>query len=90
MTYISCDAVVGLATAVACYGVTQKASSKEAGKISCQRLLPREQVVMVDSSFSSSGEQVVLVSSSDENHPPQNIIDGLVVLLEDLTTSPRP
>ncbi|XP_037537039.1 intraflagellar transport protein 25 homolog [Nematolebias whitei] len=31
---------------------------------------------MVDSSLNSSGTKVVLVSSSDENHPPENIIDG--------------
>lgn len=35
---------------------------------------------MFESSFSSLGEKVVLVSSSDENHSPENIIDGLVLL----------
>uniref|UniRef100_A0AAY4C2D6 DNA-repair protein Xrcc1 N-terminal domain-containing protein n=1 Tax=Denticeps clupeoides TaxID=299321 RepID=A0AAY4C2D6_9TELE len=31
---------------------------------------------MTESSLSSSGAKVVLVSSSDENHPPENILDG--------------
>ncbi|XP_017272600.1 intraflagellar transport protein 25 homolog [Kryptolebias marmoratus] len=31
---------------------------------------------MIESSFNSSDKKVVLVSSSDENHPPENIIDG--------------
>ncbi|XP_072244258.1 intraflagellar transport protein 25 homolog [Leuresthes tenuis] len=31
---------------------------------------------MIESSFSSLGAKLVLASSSDENHPPENIIDG--------------
>ncbi|XP_051543935.1 intraflagellar transport protein 25 homolog isoform X1 [Myxocyprinus asiaticus] len=31
---------------------------------------------MLDAALSSYGAQIVLVSSSDENHPPENIIDG--------------
>ncbi|XP_062239444.1 intraflagellar transport protein 25 homolog [Platichthys flesus] len=31
---------------------------------------------MTDSSLSSLGAKVVVTSSSDENHPPENIIDG--------------
>ncbi|XP_039591615.1 intraflagellar transport protein 25 homolog [Polypterus senegalus] len=31
---------------------------------------------MIDAALSSSGAQVVLATSSDENHPPENIIDG--------------
>ncbi|XP_069034614.1 intraflagellar transport protein 25 homolog [Embiotoca jacksoni] len=32
--------------------------------------------MMIDSSLSSLGAKVVLSASSDENHPPENIIDG--------------
>ncbi|XP_051749617.1 intraflagellar transport protein 25 homolog isoform X1 [Ctenopharyngodon idella] len=31
---------------------------------------------MLDAALSSYGAQVVLATSSDENHPPENIIDG--------------
>ncbi|XP_041856506.1 intraflagellar transport protein 25 homolog [Melanotaenia boesemani] len=31
---------------------------------------------MTESTLSSLGAQVVLASSSDENHPPENILDG--------------
>lgn len=31
---------------------------------------------MLDAALSSYGAQVVLASSGDENHPPENIIDG--------------
>ncbi|KAK2837431.1 hypothetical protein Q5P01_014643 [Channa striata] len=31
---------------------------------------------MIDSSLSSLGAKVVVATSSDENHPPENIIDG--------------
>uniref|UniRef100_A0A4W5P8F0 Intraflagellar transport protein 25 homolog n=1 Tax=Hucho hucho TaxID=62062 RepID=A0A4W5P8F0_9TELE len=31
---------------------------------------------MVDPALSSLGAQIVLAASSDENHPPENIIDG--------------
>ncbi|XP_069043148.1 intraflagellar transport protein 25 homolog isoform X2 [Lepisosteus oculatus] len=31
---------------------------------------------MIDAALSSSGAQVVLATSSDENYPPENIIDG--------------
>ncbi|XP_071391614.1 intraflagellar transport protein 25 homolog [Centroberyx affinis] len=31
---------------------------------------------MIDSSLSSLGVKVALAASSDENHPPENIIDG--------------
>uniref|UniRef100_A0A671PVI0 Intraflagellar transport protein 25 homolog n=1 Tax=Sinocyclocheilus anshuiensis TaxID=1608454 RepID=A0A671PVI0_9TELE len=31
---------------------------------------------MLDAALSSYGVQVVLATSSDENHPPENIIDG--------------
>uniref|UniRef100_A0A3P9C762 Heat shock protein, alpha-crystallin-related, b11 n=1 Tax=Maylandia zebra TaxID=106582 RepID=A0A3P9C762_9CICH len=31
---------------------------------------------MIESSLTSVGAKVVLVASSDENHPPENIIDG--------------
>ncbi|KAG7481329.1 hypothetical protein MATL_G00065500 [Megalops atlanticus] len=31
---------------------------------------------MIDTALSSSGTQVVLAASSDENYPPENIIDG--------------
>lgn len=31
---------------------------------------------MENSSLCSLGAKVVVVSSSDENHPPENIIDG--------------
>ncbi|KAK9522601.1 hypothetical protein VZT92_019053 [Zoarces viviparus] len=31
---------------------------------------------MIDSSLSSLGAKVVVAASSDENHPPENIIDG--------------
>lgn len=34
---------------------------------------------MIDSSLSSLGAKVVVVASSDENHPPENIIDGWVL-----------
>ncbi len=33
---------------------------------------------MLDAALSSRGAQVVLATSSDENHPPENIIDGSV------------
>ncbi len=33
---------------------------------------------MLDAALSSYGAQVVLATSSDENHPPENIIDGSV------------
>lgn len=33
---------------------------------------------MLDAALSSYGAQVVLAISSDENHPPENIIDGSV------------
>ncbi|XP_022056561.1 intraflagellar transport protein 25 homolog [Acanthochromis polyacanthus] len=32
--------------------------------------------MMIDSTLSSLGAKVVLAASSDENHPPENIIDG--------------
>ncbi|KAM9393539.1 intraflagellar transport protein 25 homolog [Pholidichthys leucotaenia] len=32
--------------------------------------------MMIDSSLSSQGAKVVLATSSDENHPPENIMDG--------------
>lgn len=34
---------------------------------------------MIDSSLSSLGAKVVVVASNDENHPPENIIDGWVL-----------
>jgi len=33
---------------------------------------------MLDAALSSYGAQVVLAVSGDENHPPENIIDGYV------------
>ncbi|XP_035022366.1 intraflagellar transport protein 25 homolog [Hippoglossus stenolepis] len=37
---------------------------------------PSDPLKMTDSSLSSLGAKVVVASSSDENHPPENIIDG--------------
>lgn len=31
---------------------------------------------MIDPALGSLGAQIVLAASSDENHPPENIIDG--------------
>lgn len=36
----------------------------------------RDPRTMIDSSLTSLGAKVVVAASSDENHPPENIIDG--------------
>ena len=101
LTYISCDAVVGLATTVARlaqvslavdFSKTRK-QSRLLGVIVGYTVifytrqqrrasyLPCESVKMIESSLASLGAKVVVASSSDENHPPENITDGLVFKL---------
>lgn len=79
VTYISCDAAVGLTTTVAsdfCNGVLDSSYTIQTHWDFQNIYLTK----MANSSLSSLGAKVVVISSSDENHPPENIIDGWVLL----------
>lgn len=75
VTYISCDAAVGLTTTVAgdFHNGVLDSSYYILTHWDFHNLYSTK---MANSSLSSLGAKVVVISSSDENHPPENIIDG--------------
>lgn len=80
VTYISCDAAVGLTTAVASdfYNGVLDSSYHTQTPWDFQNIYFRK---MANSSLSSLGAKVVVTSCSDENHPPENLMDGWVLVV---------